>query len=136
MTQDVVELRKKNDAHTPMKILHFTTDLMLGSQVNLAARPRGVAVELINRLDRLFERIDQITGLIILDLQSAHWSADQFQQLRQVHPTTVPCIAYAQHVFPELLAEAQRVGIENVMTRGQFAAAVSGMIERLTSVDA
>jgi hypothetical protein len=118
-----------------MKILHFTTN---NARIpsHQAARPRGVAVEMINRLDRLFERIDDATGLIILDLQCAHWSADQFQQLRLAHPTSVPCIAYAQHVFPELLAHAKQVGIENVMTRGQFAASVSGMIERMTSVDA
>ena len=118
-----------------MKILHFTTDLMLGSQVSQAARGRGMTVEMIQRLDRLFERADPTTALLVIDLQCSHWSAAEFRKLRESHLLSMPVVAYAQHVFPELLADAQRAGIETVMTRGQFAAAAAGLIESLTSVD-
>lgn len=114
-----------------MHVVHFTTDLMLGSQVGQAARPRGIRVDQVHRLEQLFERVHRETALIILDLQCAQWSGDEFQSLRSASPYHVPCLAYSQHVFPELLEEATRVGVPTVMTRGQFAKNVSQIMDRL-----
>ena len=112
-----------------MKILHFTTDLMLGSQVSQAARARGATVQMVNRLEPLFEQIDDTTALIILDLQSGNWSANDFGE-RFKNPTDFPpVVAYAQHVHEDLLAEAHRVGIEAVLTRGQFTREVNRLLD-------
>lgn len=115
--------------------MHFTTDLMLGSQVSQAARGRGLSVEMINRLDRLFERMDETTSLVVVDLQCAQWSAEQFGKLWAARSTTAPVVAYAQHVFPELIVEARQVGIDNVMTRGQFTSSVSKLLDSLAASD-
>lgn len=119
-----------------MKLLHFTSDLMLGSQVNQAARGRGIAVEQIQQLERLFERIDETTGMVVIDLQSRQWMAEKFQELRKSKAVSVRFIAYAQHVFPELLVAAQKAGIDEVFTRGQFAKSIPDLMERLSSIDA
>ncbi len=119
-----------------MKILHFTTDLMLGSQVSQSARGRGMTVEMINRLDRLFERTDESTALVVIDLQCANWSAEQFGLLRIEKSSSTPVVAYAQHVFPELLAEAKQAGIDTVMTRGQFTSSVGQLLQNLSSSEA
>lgn len=119
-----------------MKILHFTTDLMLGSQVGQSARGRGMTVEMIHRMDRLFEQVDASTALIVIDLQCANWSAEQFALLRAEKPSTTPVVAYAQHVFPELLVEAKQAGIDTVMTRGQFTSSVGQLLQNLSSSEA
>ena len=116
-----------------MNIVHLTTDLMLGSQVSQAARGRGMSVRMVGTLERLAEQIDSETVLVLLDLQTAGWSTERFQQL--VSGRTLPPIAaYAQHVFPQLLADARQIGISSVLTRGQFASSLPRLLADLPPI--
>jgi CheY-like chemotaxis protein len=114
-----------------MKILHFTSDLMASSQVSQAARGRGLGYEMVNRLDRLFEKADAAIALIVIDLQTANWSGEEFARGFSSLPAPLPVIAYAQHVFPELLTSARQVGIPTVLTRGQFTSTIGQTLESL-----
>lgn len=115
---------------SPMKIIHLSSDLMMGSQLSQAARGRGLAVEMIQRLEQLAERIDAETRLVAIDLQSPGWSAESFAAGRSLYAPAIPIVAYAQHVFPELLSAAERAGITTVLTRGQFARSLGEILDQ------
>lgn len=92
----------------------------MNSQVAQIARGLGLELETIRSVGGIPERAAPSGKLLIIDLQCPGWSAAEFAPLVSDLLKSMGVVAYAQHVRPELLAEARSAGIDQVMTRGQF----------------
>jgi hypothetical protein len=112
-----------------MNVVHFTADLMMSSQLSQSVRRRGGQIQMVQRMDQLFERLGPETTLLVVDLQAMGWSAAEFQSRRTVTGDATPVVGYAQHVLPELLEEARQAGVETVLTRGQFANSIEQILD-------
>jgi hypothetical protein len=116
-----------------VKIFHLSHDLMMNSQVSQIARSLNLELETIRDINAIRERGQFLNGVLIIDLQCPGWSAATFSPLAAEIVKSARVVAYAQHVRPELLAEAQSAGIDQVMTRGQFSRDVHSIIQNVAA---
>ncbi len=113
------------------QIAYFTDDLLFSSQIIEAARRRGWTLEVSSNSDLLKEqlRADDMR-LLIVDLSSRGLTiADLIAAARQTAPD-LPIVAYGPHVHVDRLAEAQRVGCTEVLSRGSFSRSPEEVIQR------
>ncbi len=101
-------------------IIHLTSGLMATSALAATARNIGVDVNLAMNDRKLMKLLaTEPVKLVIVDLQTKGLNvAELVSQVREV--SDVRMIAYAQHVYEDLILEAQQLDFETVMTRGQF----------------
>ena len=92
---------------------------MIQSAASAAARDANLKFKAVTKLERLIELAPEAV-LLLVDLQKPQLDIEQLKtSLAQLEgrPRT---IAFAQHVYGEILANAQCESIDQVMTRGQF----------------
>ncbi len=112
-----------------MTILFVSGDLMFGSQLSFAAQRAGATLLTAPHLAAVREKLSQATPrLALVDLNSV--GKDLSEVVAALKGLTPPphIIAYGPHVHEALLAEAQSLGCDRVLTRGQFNAQMAQII--------
>jgi DNA-binding NarL/FixJ family response regulator len=105
-----------------MIIALFTNDLMFQSRIASVVRNSGGNLIVARDLDTLASRLQ--TGLapssVVFDLSVPGLDLDRIATaLRERYPEAKQ-IAYGPHVDVERLQHAKAIGIDEVLTRGQF----------------
>lgn len=104
-----------------MTALFVSGDLMFGSQLSFAAQRVGVRLLTAANLAALPDKLaGETPRLALVDLHAAGADLAEIVGLlkRLQPPPTV--IAFGPHVQESLLAQAQSLGCDRVLTRGQF----------------
>ena len=103
-------------------VVHITQDLMMSSNASLAARQAGHKFKFVGSWDRALHFIENNdVQFLLIDLQTIGLDLDELSEgLAQLSDEQRPkTFAYAQHVEIELLAKANEMKIDQIMTRGQ-----------------
>lgn len=104
-----------------MNLALFTNDLMFQSRISQAVRADGNQLFVARTLEQLQERLgEQPLHRAIFDLSFRSLDLGAVVgALKSSHPELVS-VAYGPHVDTEVLHAARQVGIDHVLTRGQF----------------
>jgi DNA-binding NarL/FixJ family response regulator len=105
-----------------MTIVLFTNDLMFQSRIESVVRGAGNRLVVVRNWEAIESRFDseQSPECVVFDLSFRGLDlSDAVNYLRLHHPAS-KLIAYGPHVDTDLLKQASDLGIEEVMTRGQF----------------
>ncbi len=105
-----------------MTIVLFTNDLMFQSRVDSVVRSGGNRLIVARNLEAFQSRSESGTSpsLAVFDLSFRGLAlSETVNYLRQHHPAA-KLIAYGPHVDTDALQHASDLGIDEVMTRGQF----------------
>jgi hypothetical protein len=96
-------------------VLYFGNDLMFQSKISSACKATGLAIKVFRNPHSL--AADWLSGalpiLIILDL------AQLYPSIRSQLPDT-RWLGYGAHVLADRLEQASQIGLDAVLTRGQF----------------
>jgi hypothetical protein len=109
-----------------MRVLLVTTDLMIASHVEGAAKRQAAALEIASysgALQRLEQEEFDLVGVDLGTLSS------ELQPLRQVCPTTTTLLAFGPHVHKAKLDAAREAGFDVVLSRGEFHAKVDQLLQ-------
>lgn len=110
-----------------MMILYVTRDLMLGSRVKSHAQELGVELHLQPQLPDAHNLDPQVTRCL-LDLETCKESLASWLEALGDRRATLQLVGYAPHVQESTLAAATLLGLNQVMTRGQFNHAVEELL--------
>lgn len=100
-------------------ILHITNDLMMSSTARSHAKALQVEIKFAANLDDAIETISSgSVQLCLVDLQAGGMDVESLAQAIQVG--NIPTVAYAQHVYVDVLEKAKDLEFAEVITRGQF----------------
>lgn len=112
-----------------MKVVLFSTDLMLYSSVSGAAAAAGHSFRSDTNLDALASLLQDPETILCLDLNAA--TADPTVLAAALHPSSLArSIAFGPHVHTEKLKAASAAGFGHVMPRGQFVAQVATLLKQ------
>lgn len=104
-----------------MTVVFVSGDLMFGSQLSFAAQRVGAQLVTAPHLALLREKLVDVTPrLAVLDLQAAGRELAEIVALLKSLQPVPTVIAFGPHVNESLLAQAQALGCDRVLTRGQF----------------
>ncbi|MBM4005080.1 MAG: hypothetical protein FJ295_17630 [Planctomycetes bacterium] len=106
------------------QIIYFTDDLLFSSRIVDAARRGGWTLEVTSNSDLLqYQLKADDLRLLIVDLSARGAAfAELIATARQRIPA-LPIVAYGPHVDVDRLAEAERAGCTEVLSRGSFSRA-------------
>lgn len=105
-----------------MIVVLFTKDLMFQSRIASVVRNAGNSLLVVPSLEALQNRLtsDRPPSLAVFDLSLRELDlAGAVQDLRSHYPA-IKLLAYGAHVDVDALQRASDLGIDEVMTRGQF----------------
>ncbi|MCU0708529.1 MAG: hypothetical protein MUF23_09575 [Pirellula sp.] len=105
-----------------MTIVLFTNDLMFQSRIASVVRGMGNELIVARSVEALKDKLPAPNepSLAVFDLSFRSLDLEAtIPQLRQDYPTT-RLVAYGPHVDVDRLQQAVELGIDEVMTRGQF----------------
>lgn len=105
-----------------MTIVLFTNDLMFQSRIASVVRSLGSDLIVTRSIEALKDKLPPSTqpSLAVFDLSFRGLDLEStIPQLRMDYPAT-KLIAYGPHVDVERLQQATDLGVDEVMTRGQF----------------
>ena len=112
-------------------ILMLTKDLMMTSRVSHLARKNGVKFKSTKTGDRALVLTEELRPQILLidlqvpELDVAQLGAGLLELADARSPLT---IAYAQHIYGDLLQSANEARFDQVLTRGQFSAQLEQLV--------
>ena len=111
------------------KILVGVKDLLFGSKIHEAAKRSGTELAFAPRFERLRD-VAKARGpdVLIVDLGEPGM-IEELAAVKADAPS-VKIIGFCGHVFESVMAEADRLGVDEVMTKGQFAARVEALLVR------
>ena len=118
-----LEIGKLVDREVSAKamIVFLTKDLMIQGQANAAARRTGAMVKAVGNVDTVIQELEnEANALLLVDLQTPGLDVDYLIERLSAMVLAPRAIAYAQHVYEDLLQQAQSDAFETVLTRGQF----------------
>lgn len=103
-------------------VLYFGNDLMFQSKISSACKATGLAIKVFRNPHSL--AADWLSGalpiLIIVDLGLANLDLAQlYPSIRSQLPDT-RWLGYGAHVLADRLEQASQIGLDAVLTRGQF----------------
>ena len=104
-------------------ILAVLDDLMFTSKIKTTASGLGVAVVFARSAEGALAEMHKTTPqLVIFDLNNARTRPLEIVAAMKADPALadIPTIAYASHVMTELIEEARRAGVGQVMARSLF----------------
>lgn len=108
-------------------IVYVTRDLMLGSRIKSHAQELGVELQLQPQLPDATTLAPQVTRCL-LDLETCKESLATWVEALGDRRATLQLVGYAPHVQESTLAAATALGLDQVMTRGQFNHAVAALL--------
>ena len=100
-------------------ILYVTRDLMLGSRLKAHAQQLGVELQLQPQLPDATTLDLQVTRCL-LDLEACKETLASWVEALGQRRTDLQLVGYAPHVQEATLAAATALGLDQVLTRGQF----------------
>lgn len=105
-----------------LKIVLFTNDLMFQSRVGATVRAAGNELIVVRSIDMLRERCTDATSpaWIVFDLSFRNLDLGSTVSTIQAEYPNAQTLAYGAHVDIEALEHARQLGIQHVLTRGQF----------------
>lgn len=110
-------------------ILVAVKDLLFGSKIESAAKRVGLPLQWSPRFEKLGDvAVARRPDTIIAALDEPG-ILDELKRVRTELPH-VKLIGFAGHVEVELLREARALGMDEVLTKGQFAMTVEQVLER------
>ena len=113
-------------------VLVLTADMMFLPQLMAAGTQLGCEAQLCISPAMLIERASAApTDLVILDLSTPRLDPrDLVPKLRQLAAPPRAIIAYGPHVHEAKLTTAAEAGCDAVLTRGQFNAQMSAVLQK------
>jgi len=115
------------------RIVAGIPDLFFASKVSGAAKRLGIAVQLVTSRSALLEGAKSGPDLIVADLDAV--AVDAVGVARELHAETDQgrprMIAFGSHIYGERLAAAKLAGYDDVLTKGQLAARIPGILASL-----
>jgi len=104
-----------------MTIVLFTNDLMFQSRIAAAVRNAGGELMVARSLDAIQSRLaDREPSMIIFDLSFAGIDLQETTTAMREQFPDAKQLAYGPHVDVDRLQQATALGIDDVLTRGQF----------------
>lgn len=113
----------------PRTILIAVKDLLFGSKVHEAAKRTGTTVLWSSRFEKLSDQARaKSPDTLIVDLMEP----DVLDELAAVkaHAPATRIIGFLGHERVDLMEAAEALGVEEILTRGQFAKAVDSVLIR------
>jgi DNA-binding NarL/FixJ family response regulator len=124
--------RGRYDPSVPAPILVAVKDLLFRSKIELAAKSAGVAIAFAPRGRRLSDvAAESRPGLLIADLAEPG-ALDELAAIREALPGA-HLIGYAGHLEGDLLARAQAIGVDEILSKGQLSATLGQILLRTRS---
>ncbi len=112
-----------------MRIVLFSTDLMLYSSVSGAASASGHEFQSSTDVEALTAVLQESDTLLCLDLNTAN--GDPAVLASKMHPEVLArSVAFGPHVHIEKLNAAKAAGFGTVIPRGQFVSQVVAILNR------
>lgn len=110
-------------------ILVAVKDLLFGSKLQEAGKRTGTTLSWSPRFDRLRDvAAARKPDVIVADLGEPGM-IEELEAVRQALPQ-VRIVGFCGHTAEAVLADAERVGVAAVFTKGQFSAQVDRILER------
>jgi DNA-binding response OmpR family regulator len=104
-----------------MRVILLTTDLMVTSVAQGAARRHGMELQVVADGDAaLTAANDGPARLIAIDVRTPGLQIDALAPALRSGGREAYIVAFGPHVHRELLAAAARAGCDEVITRGEF----------------
>lgn len=105
-----------------MTVVLFTNDLMFQSRIASVVRNAGNSLIVVRNLDALQSRLaaDTPLTLAVFDLSLRELDLGGAVEFLRSHYPSTKLLAYGAHVDVDALQRASDLGIDEVMTRGQF----------------
>ena len=112
-------------------ILAAVDDLLFSSKIRTTAKQAGVELRFARTPPEILEQTRTLRpSLVIFDLNSA--KADPIQTiatLKQDHElATTRTLGFVSHVHTDLIEQARRAGLDDVMARSAFAARLAEIL--------
>ncbi len=101
------------------------------SNVSIAARQREIPFRSVRTIKKALMMLEEgMVEILLIDLQTPDFNLPDLQNgLLKLNSANSPkTIAFAQHVFPDLLKQARSCGFDQVLTRGQFTKQIAALI--------
>jgi len=120
-------------------ILALVDDLLFGSKISGAARQAGVPLKTARSLDAALEAARIATpSLVLLDLDAARLSPLALVAAFKADPvlSQVRLVAFVSHVHADLIGQARAAGVDQVLARSGFVAALPEIVRATSSPDA
>ena len=120
-----------------MTTIHFSSDLLFGSQIANTAILIGVTLEQIGTPDELCKRVvaEDVHGVLI-DLSATIADLTQLvADLRRAAPAAIKVYAYGPHVQTTRRHAAEEAGCDQVMTRGQLHRELTRTLRQMDSAE-
>lgn len=110
-----------------MTIVLFTNDLMFQSRIASVVRAAGHSLVVARNVESLQQQVlqqpslqESSPGIIVLDLAFRGLDLEGVVALARERYPSAKLVAYGPHVDVEGLQRAAALGIDEVLTRGQF----------------
>lgn len=108
-----------------MRVLLVTTDLMIASHVEGAAKRQAAQLELVSSTAAIQRLRQENFELVAIDLSTL---SGDLQLLRDLCPTLTTLLAFGPHVHKAKLDAAREAGFDMVLSRGEFHAKVDQLL--------
>ena len=116
-----------------MIIVLFTNDLMFQSRIAAAARNVGGELMVARSLESIQSRLtDREPSLIVFDLSFAGIDLQETTATMRERFPNAKQLAYGPHVDVDRLQQATALGIDEVLTRGQFDRNMTAIFSNIT----
>ncbi len=103
----------------PRQILVAVRDLLFGSKIQAAAQRTGTAVQWASRFEPLSQVVAQRSpDVLIVDLAQPG-AIDELSAIRS-SGRPLHIVGYCGHTSESVLAEAEQLGVDEVMSNGTF----------------
>ncbi len=117
-------------------ILYAAADLLWATRIKATGEKVGTPCRPIRSLEMLELRLnDEDVRAVLLDLDISELAFAVMDRLRADRATeserTITLVAWGPHVMVSELAEARARGCDRVLTRGQFANELAGLLADL-----
>ena len=112
-----------------MRVLLVTTDLMISSHVEGAAKRQAAPLVVASYADALERMQQEGFDLVAVDLTTVSGDLQhELQRLRKLCPLESKLLAFGPHVHKAKLEAAQAAGFDLVLSRGEFHAKVDQLL--------
>jgi DNA-binding response OmpR family regulator len=125
-------LRRKAFSMTPVaapRVIALTADLFFAMGIRRTAESLGFAVELVQDLDALVEKVREPGKTLVL-LELEVWRPGAVRRLREAHGEGLKIVAFGSHMDYATRAAAGQEGCDVVMPRSAFAKDVAGHLKK------
>ena len=107
-------------------------DLMFASRISSAAKALGVEIAFARSPEAIVEAVrSKSPRLVILDLNSQKVRPLEAVAALKADPAlaSVPTVGFVSHVQTDLIAEARKAGVDQVMARSAFVTQLPSLLQ-------